>query len=138
MGGTSRFSLIFFFSLLTDCPSALVGATEPSLPRHLGQRQATKLKCHFNFLQVLVTAGPALSPGYGCKFHIMWCQKGYSPSITHSDLTHLSPSSINPAVTVGEGPQPLHERRQRQKETSRYKDFISPALSCLIVLPWDC
>lgn len=97
MGGiTSLFSI--FHLPLTDCPSALVGGTDPSLPWHLDQRQTTKLKCHFNFLPALVTAGRALSPGYSCKFHIMWCQKGYSPSISHSDLIHLSPLSVIPVV----------------------------------------
>lgn len=102
MGGiTSLFSI--FHLPLTDCPSALVGGTDPSLPWHLDQRQTTKLKCHFNFLPALVTAGRALSPGYSCKFHIMWCQKGYSPSISHSDLIHLSPLSVIPVVRPGEG-----------------------------------
>lgn len=50
--GTSVFSIFL---------SALVGGTDPSLPWHLFQRQATNLKCHFNFLQALVTAGLALS-----------------------------------------------------------------------------
>lgn len=97
MGGiTSLFSI--FHLALTDCPSALVGGADPSLPRHLDQRQTAELKCHFNFLAALVTAGLALSPGYSCNFHIMWCQKGYSPSISHSDLIHLSSLSVIPVV----------------------------------------
>ncbi len=88
-GITSLFSL--FHLTLKDCPSALAGGTDPSLPWHSVQRQTTKLKCHFNFLQALVTAGLALSPGNSCKFHTVWCQKGCSPSISHSDLIHLFP-----------------------------------------------
>ena len=93
-GITSPFSI--FHPPLKDCPSALVGGTDPSLPRHLVQRQTTKLKCHFNFLRALVTAGLALSPGYSCRFHTVWCQRGYSPSISHSDLIHLSPLMCYP------------------------------------------
>ncbi|TNN57819.1 hypothetical protein EYF80_032003 [Liparis tanakae] len=42
----------------------LVGDADPSSPRRWVQRQTGKLKCHFNFLQALVTAGLASSPGY--------------------------------------------------------------------------
>lgn len=97
---TSLFSI--FHLLLKDYPSGLVGGTDPSLPWHLVQHQTTKLKCHFNFPQALVTAGLALSPGYSCKFHTVWCQKGYSPSISHSNLIHLSPLMCCSCGQVGE------------------------------------
>lgn len=97
VGGITSLFAIFHLAL-TDCPSAWVGGPDPSLPRHLDQRQTAELKCHFNFLAALVTAGLALSPGYSCNFHIMWCQKGYFPSISHSDPIHLSSLSVTPVV----------------------------------------
>lgn len=43
-----------------------------------------------------------MSPGYSCSFHTVWCQKGYSPSISHSDLIHLSPLMCYSCGEVGE------------------------------------
>lgn len=135
MGGiTSLFSI--FHLALTDCPSALVGGADPSLPRHLDQRQTAKLKCHFNFLAALVTAGLALSPGYSCNFHIVWCQKGYSPSISHSDLIHLSSLSVIPVVRWVREPYSL-KGCQRQmitllplvKETETQQSSGKPGLN---------
>ncbi len=82
-------------------------------PGTLVQRQITKLKCHFNFLQALVSAGLALSPGYSCKFHTVWCQKGYSPSISHSDLIHLSPLMCYSCSEVSESPYSLKGCQRR-------------------------
>lgn len=80
-----------FYIPLKNCPSGLVGGTDPSLPWHFAQRQPSKLKCHFNSAQWLVTAGVALSPGYSCMFRTEWCQKDYSPSISHLNRIHLPP-----------------------------------------------
>ena len=89
-GITSLLSILYL--PLKDCPFGLVAGLDPSLPWQFVERQINKLKCHFTFPKALVTAGKALSPGYGCKFHTVRCQKGYSPFISQLNLIHLSPS----------------------------------------------
>lgn len=140
VGGTSRFSLFFFFSLLTDCPSALVGATEPSLPWHLDQCQATKLKCHFKLSSSACHCRTGFVPRLRLQvsYHVVSGRLFSPPSHIQISLTYRPRVSTLRLRWVRVRGRSTRDAKDKERRQRRYKDFTSPALSCLIVSPWDC
>lgn len=98
-------------------------------PRLSVHHQTTKLACHFNFLQALVTAGPALSLSHSCKFHTLCCQKGFSLSISHLNRIHLS--YLNALfLWLGRVGVRIHSRHPRDKSLHYYYSLSLTHTEC--------
>lgn len=106
--------------LRADLSLALLGPSDPSLAGHLDQCQTanwnvTLPSCRRSSLQ----DQPHQQAAPGGR-----CHRGYSHTISHSDLTHPSALSVIPGVSVAKGQDSLGEWRTQAKQTERRSDQL--------------
>lgn len=106
--------------LRADLSLALLGPTDPSLAGHLDQCQTANWNVTLpSFRCSSLQDQPHQQAATGGR-----CLRGYSHTISHSDLTHPSALSVIPVVPVAKGPDSLEERRTQAKQTERRSDQL--------------
>lgn len=106
--------------LRADLSLALFGPTDPSWAGHLDQCQTANWNVTLpSFRRSSLQDQPHQQAAPGGR-----CHRGYSHTISHSDLTHPSALSVIPGVSVAKGPDSLKERRTQAKQTERRSDRL--------------
>lgn len=106
--------------LRADLSLALLGPTDPSWAGHLDQCQTANWNVTLpSFRRSSLQDQPHQQAAPGGR-----CHRGYSHTISHSDLTHPSALSVIPGVSVAKGPDSLKERRTQAKQTERRSDRL--------------